>query len=104
MVAERPQVLHGVGAPRAPSLGVCDEPGAGRQADRLRELYDAEVVGEEGVRVAERAHGDGLDGPRSDAWNGLQLRACCCPVGPGVEVDATVGQCSRELKEGPPSR
>src|SRR5579872_976015 len=69
-----PQMQHGIGAPRPPRLG------AGEQFARLRSptgnleraLY-CDVAGEEGVALAQRAHGDILRRPFADAGQTTQL-------------------------------
>src|SRR5512147_1490058 len=64
----RPQVLHRVRPPGAPCLGARGERGGGGgQVQLLGGASDAEVGGEEGVGVAEGAHGDGVDGPGAES-------------------------------------
>ena len=101
MVPHGPQVLDGVGPPGSPSFGVFDQRTAGRQTELPGQDHDAEIGWQEGVRVAEGAHGDGLDRPRTYAGQGLQVGPGPLPVGPGVEVDLTIGKRAGQTGERP---
>src|SRR4051794_4922913 len=66
----RPEVQHGVGAPGAPALSAgLQLRGAWAAADggAFDGAVKADVGGEEGVALAEGAHGDVLGGPFTDA-------------------------------------
>jgi hypothetical protein len=84
-----------VGAERAPRLG-----GVGTDAEALESVADAEIGREPGVGIGERAHGDVLGGPGTDARQGEQRRA---GVGAGFESQA-IGECPRQGGDGPLAR
>ena len=105
---QRPQVGHGVAAPRPPALG-----GAGEarrvvgQAERPRRPADAEVGRHERVGVAQRAHGHVLGRPGPDAREPHQLTAQLERVGARIDDDVAaldrVGQRARAPAAAPPA-
>ena len=85
--------MHGgIGPPGAPALGMARE----RAIGQVRRAAEREVANGECVRIAQRAHGDVLRGPRSDARQLAQLRNRRASVVIVVEGERARGDCGRE--------
>jgi hypothetical protein len=63
---------RGVGTPRAPSLRARDKFGGARPLSSAvgERAHEADIAGGEGVRLAQRAHGDVTRGPLADPGQG----------------------------------
>src|SRR4051812_49551773 len=91
-------MVRRVAPPRPPALGAALERGGVRgQPEGPRATADAEVAGGEGVRVAQRAQGDVVGGPRADAWDGEQGGAV-------AEIELARREGAAERAQRPPPR
>src|SRR5580692_2128765 len=102
LFGEGPQMVYGVGAPRAPGFrqlggggGGCLAVG-GYRAQPGQRVQHADVAGQERVRVGQRPHPDVGGGPRADAAQRQQLGAGPFPVGSGTERQVAARQCPRQ--------
>src|SRR5205085_1689912 len=89
----RPEMLKGVGAEGSPAFGqALGGLSPAVEAEALEGAADTEVGGEEGVVVAEGAHGDVAGGPGADAGE-LEEAGW---VGAWLEVQFVGGEGARE--------